>query len=446
MPLDSSIPLKVKSLDLATPLLQFTQLKRQGEQDAIVKKQGELDSELKTQQLANAKFEAMGARDKARLTSTVMGAAQLDTHLQAGDIKGAQSFLENRRKELGQRIAAGEQVDTTETDEALQLLKDDPKHLQEITGNAIKLGKLTGILKTDSQLSGFASIPAALQITNAYNEALESGDNDKANQILMFTKSLEKGQTLDANGNIIPVPGALENKQDVEKAKETGKKEVQLQYEPTIEGNKAKAKSDAEFKAKAQQNLPQALDNADYMLNLLDEVKNHPGMPGMVGVKGARTGFIGYATPGTPEAGFAERLSQINGGTFLQAYESLKGTGQITEKEGEKATQAKARMGTAQREEDFVAAAEEYQSIIRKAVMRAKAAAGSNVKGEDSPPEYGNNISEQTPAEKVASSLPEENIPTGGNIHALPQGAKQIGTSGGKPVFQTPDGKKFVQD
>lgn len=29
-------------------------------------------------------------------------------------------------------------------------------------------------------------------------------------------------------------------------------------------------------------------------------------------------------------------------------------------------------------------------------------------------------------------------------IKALPDGAKQIGTSGGKPVFQTPDGKRFV--
>jgi hypothetical protein len=29
-------------------------------------------------------------------------------------------------------------------------------------------------------------------------------------------------------------------------------------------------------------------------------------------------------------------------------------------------------------------------------------------------------------------------------INALPDGAKQIGTSGGKPVYQTPDGKKFI--
>lgn len=30
------------------------------------------------------------------------------------------------------------------------------------------------------------------------------------------------------------------------------------------------------------------------------------------------------------------------------------------------------------------------------------------------------------------------------SLNQLPQGAKQIGTSGGKPVYQTPDGKKFI--
>jgi len=29
-------------------------------------------------------------------------------------------------------------------------------------------------------------------------------------------------------------------------------------------------------------------------------------------------------------------------------------------------------------------------------------------------------------------------------VSSLPQGSKQIGTSGGKPVYQTPDGRKFL--
>lgn len=36
--------------------------------------------------------------------------------------------------------------------------------------------------------------------------------------------------------------------------------------------------------------------------------------------------------------------------------------------------------------------------------------------------------------------------PLGQSVDALPEGATQIGTSGGKPVFRTPDGKTFIQD
>jgi hypothetical protein len=35
---------------------------------------------------------------------------------------------------------------------------------------------------------------------------------------------------------------------------------------------------------------------------------------------------------------------------------------------------------------------------------------------------------------------------SGATVKALPSGAVQVGTSGGKPVYQTPDGKKFIQD
>jgi len=41
-----------------------------------------------------------------------------------------------------------------------------------------------------------------------------------------------------------------------------------------------------------------------------------------------------------------------------------------------------------------------------------------------------------------AAPVPAPAQPT---IKALPPGAKQIGTSGGKPVYQTPDGRRFIQ-
>jgi hypothetical protein len=60
----------------------------------------------------------------------------------------------------------------------------------------------------------------------------------------------------------------------------------------------------------------------------------------------------------------------------LQAYETLRGTGQITEIEGAKATSAITRMRLAQSEKDFVQAAREFQDVIRRGVDRARSKAG----------------------------------------------------------------------
>ena len=81
--------------------------------------------------------------------------------------------------------------------------------------------------------------------------------------------------------------------------------------------------------------------------------------------------------PGTPAADFNARLNEIQGGAFLQAFNTLKGGGSITETEGTKATQAINRMSTAQSEKEFNTAAREYQDILRTGIGRAKAKAAS---------------------------------------------------------------------
>jgi len=93
----------------------------------------------------------------------------------------------------------------------------------------------------------------------------------------------------------------------------------------------------------------------------------HPGFSGAVGA-GIGLRFI----PGTAASDFQERFREITSGAFLEAFESLRGGGSITEKEGEKATAAKTRMSLAQSEKEFVTAAREYQDIIRVGIGRAQ--------------------------------------------------------------------------
>ena len=89
------------------------------------------------------------------------------------------------------------------------------------------------------------------------------------------------------------------------------------------------------------------LVRANRMVADIDGAINHPGMP-------YRFGFVGAITqpqqdgrggglptpPGTSLPGAEAQLSKIQGALFLQAFEQLKGGGQITEIEGAKATQS----------------------------------------------------------------------------------------------------------
>ena len=93
----------------------------------------------------------------------------------------------------------------------------------------------------------------------------------------------------------------------------------------------------------------------------------HPGFEGVVGMGVPGVRFI----PGTQAASFDALFRQAEGGAFLQAYESLRGTGQITEIEGSKATSALTRMERSQSEVEFVKAAREFADVIRGAIARA---------------------------------------------------------------------------
>lgn len=99
------------------------------------------------------------------------------------------------------------------------------------------------------------------------------------------------------------------------------------------------------------------------------KIKPHPGFQGYVGwtwKPGMR--FI----EGSPEANFEAILKQIKGRAFMQAYETLKGGGQITEIEGQKGTEALTRMSKAQNEEEFTKAARDFQEVLNVGLARAR--------------------------------------------------------------------------
>lgn len=131
-----------------------------------------------------------------------------------------------------------------------------------------------------------------------------------------------------------------------------------------------------EDKAKSKIALPAYVAETENTIKLVDDLLSHPGMGSAVGLssKFDPRNFIA----GTDATDFNVMLDQLKGKQFLQAFEGLKGGGQITEMEGKKATDAIARMNTASSEQAFVRASREFQNIMRNALNRAKSKVGAS--------------------------------------------------------------------
>lgn len=111
---------------------------------------------------------------------------------------------------------------------------------------------------------------------------------------------------------------------------------------------------------------PSALVNADIMLSSIDAVLNDEKLGSVTGWGS----YIPFDIPGF-NAETRSRIEQIQGQTFLSAYNQLRGGGQITEVEGKKAEQAQARLKTAQTEAEFRNALIELREIVLAARNRA---------------------------------------------------------------------------
>lgn len=148
------------------------------------------------------------------------------------------------------------------------------------------------------------------------------------------------------------------------------------EFEASVKAAQKTAEIKAEDIAKAQSGLGNTQEQAKQMIDLLDQIETHKGLGAVVGVPNPFQGGLGIGNlVGSPAADFQTKLDQLGGKQFLQAFESLKGGGQITQIEGEKATNAIASMQTAQSEKQFLQSLNEFKGIVIRAAERAQAKA-----------------------------------------------------------------------
>lgn len=128
-------------------------------------------------------------------------------------------------------------------------------------------------------------------------------------------------------------------------------------------------------------------DIADETIFVIDQIVKkdekgnivrHPGLDAAVGVFDASTPSFFADT-----REFELLLAQLQGKSFLAAFQSLKGGGQITELEGLKAEQAQARLNAAQSEETFIDAVLEMRDLLEGRVEKARQRTKSVLSGNE---------------------------------------------------------------
>lgn len=195
-----------------------------------------------------------------------------------------------------------------------------------------------------------------------------------------------------------------------------GKPLMPATIDPNAQGNVSKAKSYGSAQGKAQadneQGFGQAEATANEVLGVIDKAINHPGREYATGLSSMLP-----IVAGTDAADFNAVLDQIKGQTFLQAFQSLKGGGAITEVEGTKATQAIARLERAQSEKEFLQSLQDLRGIVANGVERARKKAGAAA-------QTGSNDQTAAPAQRQISR--RGRLPDGRQVVEYTDGTREV--------------------
>jgi len=253
--------------------------------------------------------------------------------------------------------AAVEERDKLITQDRAAKQLDKPEIKLNSEGNYVAINPSTLETKviTDSKGNPVRSLDAAVkEETKRHNLVTES--QGRANL------SLEERRTRvsEENARIAKDPVI---QQQLEAARTLGRETAK--NEVTATAVLPKVISTGEL---ALNTIDQMIGQRDNKGNLIKGQKPHPGFENAVGF-----GLPLQMVPGTEAANFKTLFDQVKGSAFLQAFETLKGGGAISEKEGEKATSAINRMNLAQTEPEFIRAALEFKSVVQNGIANAKA-------------------------------------------------------------------------
>lgn len=140
MTLNPNIPLQVQGPDIATPVRNYADRMVQKEQIAK-------QDELRDLQILNERYNTLDNREKARINSVTMMAAELQPYLESGNAETALQALKARKRNLQSQMAQGLPVDTSETDQMIKILESgDIDTARQTVADQVSFGRMLGVL------------------------------------------------------------------------------------------------------------------------------------------------------------------------------------------------------------------------------------------------------------------------------------------------------------
>lgn len=186
------------------------------------------------------------------------------------------------------------------------------------------------------------------------------------------------GNQFQTSQQVVPGPSPFVGQSPAEKAasETAARQQAEIAYLPQRQEietqgalDRATQLSRLESAADTVSSAPGAIATMQQSVDSIDALLNSPNLERVVGLGSVNPLNL---VPGTEGRGLIARADQIAGQSFLAAFNQLKGGGAITEKEGEAATKAMARLDRSQGIQDYRAALTELKSAITPAIERQR--------------------------------------------------------------------------
>lgn len=266
--------------------------------------------------------------------------------------------------------------------------------------------QVTSGLRSPEKNAQVGGVPNSYHLTDQARDIAPPRTPEQAQQIRQYAaqnglKIIDEGdhwhlQPIAPRGASTPGLGVSRRPEDQAALTEAAKERTQLDYLPqrqqietqgavdrerqvsNVESDVLDDRAGRELSREAAASLPKVMATTTGLIATIDKAINHPGREAATGLSSLNPL---NRLPGSPTRDFAVVMDQIKGKAFLEAFESLKGGGPITDTEGQKATDAMARLDTAQSEKEFVVALRELRQIIADGQTRAVEKVGQPSQG-----------------------------------------------------------------